>query len=186
VVGQAAESIKKRKKNNHHQEYPMKKLSILTLTMIALATFMAITVWAANPHFISCGASGVNANGTLRACFKIAGLGDNQLVTVTASADSTATYACRNNGQQCPNAANKVDVHGTVTAQGTFPSGKNGSVDACLTLNPPATTLTCPGGQRLVLVSVSYSNVTTSSDASADTCTASPGTFAQNFFPNCP
>jgi hypothetical protein len=164
----------------------VKKLSILSLAMIALASFMAITVWAANPHFINCGASGVNSNGTLRACFKIAGLGDNQLVTVTASADANATYACRNNGGNCPNAANKVDVSGTVTSQGTFPSGKNGSVDACLTVSPPPTTLTCPGGQRLVLVSVSYTNVTTSSDASADTCAASPGTFAQNFFPNCP
>ena len=164
----------------------MKKLSILTCTMIALASFMAITVWAGNPHFINCGATGVNSNGTLRACFKISGLGDNQLVTVTASASADATYACRNRGAQCPNAANKVTVSGTVTSQGTFPSGKNGSVDACLTVSPPPTTLTCPGGQTLVLVSVSYSNVTMSSDASADTCVASPGTFAANFFPNCP
>ena len=164
----------------------MKKLSILTLTMIALASFMAITVWAANAHFLKCSASGVNSDGSLNACFKIAGLGDNQLVTVTASAHADAVYACKNNGQQCPNAANKVNVQSDVSATGTFPSGKNGSVTACLTVDPPPTTLTCPGGQKLVLVSVSYTNVSLSSDASADTCQPSPGTFSANFFPNCP
>jgi hypothetical protein len=51
----------------------MKKLSILTLSMVALVGFMAITVWAASPHFINCSASGVNPDGTLNACFKIAG-----------------------------------------------------------------------------------------------------------------
>jgi hypothetical protein len=163
----------------------MKKLSILSLTMIALASFMAITVWAANPHFLSCGASGVNNDGSLNASFRIAGLGDNQSLTVTASADSNATYACRNNGGNCPNAANKVDVSGTVTAQGTFTSGKNGSIRGSLTVDPPPTTLSCPGGQKLVLVSVSYTNVSVSAPGAGD-CNTSPGTFAANFFPNCP
>jgi hypothetical protein len=130
----------------------MKKLSILTCTMIALSSFMAITVWAASPHFINCSASGVNSDGTLNVCFKIAGLGDNQLVTVTASAHADAVYACLNRGQQCPDAANKVNVQSDVSATGTFPSGKNGQVTACLTVDPPPTTLTCPNGQRLVLV----------------------------------
>jgi hypothetical protein len=166
----------------------MKKLSILTCTMIALTGFMAITVWAASPHFINCSASGVNSDGTLNACFKIAGLGDNQLVTVTASATATAVYGCLNHGQQCPNAANKINVQGNVSATGTFPSGKNGQVTACLTVDPPPppSTFSCPNGQRLVLVSVSYTNVSLSSDASADTCQPSPGTFAANFFPQCP
>jgi hypothetical protein len=164
----------------------MKRSSILTLTMLALTSFMAITVWAASPHFINCSASGVNSDGSLNVCFKIAGLGDNQLVTVTASAHADAVYACRNHGQQCPNAANKVNVQADVSATGTFPSGKNGQVTACLTVDPPPTTLTCPPGQDLVLVSVSYTNVSVSSDASADTCQPSPGTFSQNFFPNCP
>jgi hypothetical protein len=163
----------------------MKKLSILTLTMIALSGFMATTVRAQNPHFLRCGASGVNSDGTLDASFRIAGLGSNQSITVTASADANATYGCKNGGQQCPNAANKVDVGGTVTAQGTFTSGKNGSVRGSLTVDPPPTTLTCPGGQKLVLVSVSYTNVSLSAPGAAN-CTSSPGNFAANFFPNCP
>lgn len=163
----------------------MKKLSIITLVMIALTSFVATNARAQSPHFLRCSASGVNSDGTLNSCFKIAGLGSNQSIDVTASAHADAVYACRNNGQQCPNAANKVNVQGDVSATGTFTSGKNGSISACLTVDPPPTSLTCPGGQRLVLVSVSYTNVRVSAPGAGD-CNTSPGTFAANFFPNCP
>ena len=163
----------------------MKKSSILILTMVALVGFMATTLWATSPHFLRCAASGVNPDGTLDVSFTIAGLGDNQTLTVTASAHADAIYGCLNHGQQCPNAANKVEVHTDVTAQGTFTSGKNGSIRASLTVDPPSTTLTCPGGQNMVLVSVDYTNVSLSSSAGG-TCDTSPGTFGANFFPQCP
>jgi hypothetical protein len=163
----------------------MKKLSILTCTMIALG-FMATTVRAQNPHFLSCGASGVNSDGSLNVSFRIAGLGANQSLTVTASADGSAVYACLNHGQKCPNAANKSTVTGTVTAQGIFTSGKNGSIRGSLTIDPPSNaTLTCPGGQKLVLVSVDFTNVSVSAPGAGD-CDTSPGTFSENFFPQCP
>jgi len=163
----------------------MKKLSILTCTMIALG-FMATTVRAQNPHFLSCDVSGVNSNGTLSSDFRIAGLGSNVSITVTVTADASAVYACLNHGQKCPSAANKSTVTGTVTAQGQFTSGKNGSVRGTLTVDPPAnSSLTCPGGQKLVLVSVDYTNVSLSSSAGG-TCDTSPGTFGANFFPQCP
>jgi len=163
----------------------MKRLSILTLAMVALAGFMATYMWAQNPHFLKCGASGVNSDGSLNVSFTIAGLGSNQSIDVTASAHADATHACKNNGQQCPNAANKVNVQSDVSASGTFTSGKNGSIKASLTVDPPDTTLTCPGGQKLVLVSVSYTNVSVSAPGAND-CDPSPGTFSANFFPNCP
>jgi hypothetical protein len=163
----------------------MKKLSILTLTMIALSGFMATTLQAQNPHFLRCSASGVNSDGTLNVCFKIAGLGSNQTLDVTATAHADAIYGCLNHGQQCPNAANKVEVQADVSATGTFTSGKNGQITACLTVDPPPTSLTCPNGQELVLVSVSYTNVSVSAPG-ADSCHPSPGTFADNFFPQCP
>jgi hypothetical protein len=163
----------------------MKKLSILTLSMVALVGFMATTVWAVSPHFINCSASGVNSDGSLNVCFKIAGLGDNQTLTVTATAHADAVYGCLNHGQQCPNAANKVEVQADVSATGTFTSGKNGQITACLTVDPPPSTLTCPNGQTLVLVSVSYTNVSVSAPG-AGSCIPSPGTFSANFFPQCP
>ena len=163
----------------------MKKLSILTLSMVALVGFMATTVWATSPHFLRCAASGVNPDGSLDVSFTIAGLGDNQTLTVTATAHADAVYGCLNHGQQCPNAANKVEVHTDVSATGTFTSGKNGSIRASLTVDPPPTTLRCPGGQTLVLVSISYTNVSVSAPGAGD-CETSPGTFAANFFPQCP
>jgi hypothetical protein len=163
----------------------MKKLSILTLSMVALVGFMAITVWAASPHFLRCSASGVTSDGELNVSFKIAGLGDNQTLTVTASATADAVYGCLNRGQQCPNAANKVEVQQDVSATGTFTSGKNGSITGSLTVEPPPTELTCPNGQRLVLVSISYTNVRVSAPGAGD-CQTSPGTFEANFFPQCP
>jgi hypothetical protein len=163
----------------------MKKPALLTLTIIALSGFIAITLQAASPHFLRCSASGVNSDGTLNVCFKIAGLGSNQSIDVTASAHADAVYACRNHGQQCPNAANKVNVQADVSATGTFTSGKNGQITACLTVDPPDTTLTCPPGQDLVLVSVTYTGVSVSAPGAGD-CDTSPATFAENFFPNCP
>ena len=163
----------------------MKKLSILTLTMIALLGFMATNAHGQNPHFLRCATNGVNSDGTLDVSFAIAGLGSDVTIDVTASAHADATYACRNHGQQCPNAANKVHVTGDVSMTGTFTSGKNGSIRASLTVEPPPSTLTCPGGQRLVLVEVTYTNVSVSA-AEAGDCIPDPGTFSANFFPNCP
>jgi hypothetical protein len=137
----------------------MRRLITLTITMLALTSFMAITALADSPHFIRCSASGVNDDGSLEVCFKIAGFGPNVTLTVTASATADAVYACKNNGQQCPNAANKVHVQADVSASGMFTSGKNGQITACLTVDPPPTTLQCPNGQDLVLDSVSYTNV---------------------------
>jgi hypothetical protein len=163
----------------------MKKLSILILTIVALVGFMATNAWAQNPHFLKCSASGVNSDGSLDASFKLAGLGSNQSIVVTAGADADATYACLNNGGNCPNAASKVHVISHVTASGTFTSGRNGSITASLNVDPPPTTLNCPGSQTVVLVSVSYTNVSVSAPGASD-CNTSPGTFAANFFPQCP
>jgi hypothetical protein len=163
----------------------MRRISILTITMLALSSFMVTTALAQNPHFINCSASGVNSEGSLMVCFKIAGLGSNETITITASADANATYGCLNKGAQCPNAANKVSVSGKVTATGQFTSGKNGQITGCLGVEPPSTTLTCPPGQKLVLITVSYTNVSVTAPP-AGTCDTSPGTFSANFFPQCP
>jgi hypothetical protein len=88
-------------------------------------------------------------------------------------------YACQNNGGNFPADPKKTTVSGPVSASGDFTSGKNGQVTGSLTLSPPATTLTCPSGQHVVLVSVSYTNVQVS--GGGDTATI-PGTFSRTFF----
>jgi hypothetical protein len=163
----------------------MKRISTITLAVIALSSFVANNVCGQSPHFLKCSASGVNADGSLQACFKIAGLGSNQQLTVTASADATAVWGCLNHGGQCPNS--KVTSTGTVTASGTFTSGQNGQITGCLGVEPPSPPagFGCPNGQRLVLVSVTYTNVSVSAPG-AGSCDTSPGTFSANFYPQCP
>src|SRR6266545_2766141 len=84
---------------------PMKhSLRITTAALAALlatVAFAAVAV-AASPHFISASASGPDAAGNLAVNFKIAGLGDNQTLTVTASANATAVYACQHTGCTFP------------------------------------------------------------------------------------
>ena len=126
---------------------------------VAAMTLGAATAMAANPHFVQASAT-LNNDGVLTASFKEAGLGDNELVTITLSADATATYVCVNRGGKNPSASNKTDVSGPVSDTDDFPSGKNGQVTGKLSVSPPAANLDCPGGQVLRLAEVSYENVT--------------------------
>jgi hypothetical protein len=147
--------------------------------LIALLLAAAVAV-AVSPHFVRASASGPNNAGNLIVNFKIAGLGDNVTLTVTASADATAVYACRNNGNNFPSDPKKQEVSGPVSASGDFTSGKNGQITDSLTLNPPPTTLDCPPGQKVVLVSVSYTNVAVSAPGAGTE--SIPGTFSRTFF----
>lgn len=157
----------------------MRRIIAIVAFVFAALLVMAAPAQADNPHFIRSGASGPDNAGNLDVNFKIAGLGDNVTITVTASADATAVYACRNNGGNFPSDPKKTEVSGPVSASGQFTSGKNGQVSGSLTLNPPPTTLTCPSGQRRVLVSVSYTNVQVSGAGDTESI---PGTFSRTFF----
>ncbi|MGW0625229.1 hypothetical protein [Streptomyces sp. NPDC002758] len=124
----------------------MRMRTTLATTVATLAIAVA-PAFAASPHFIKASASGPDNLGNLSVNFKIAGLGDNATTTVTASADATATFACQNNGGNFPSDPKKTEVSGPVSASGAFTSGKNGQVTGSLTVMPPPTTLTCPGGR---------------------------------------
>ena len=130
------------------------------VTMALILGIGAAVALAANVHFIDADAERQGNN--LKVSFKIAGLGDNESITVTASCTATANYECINGGGKNPAAANKEQVIADLSVSGDFTSDKNGSVTGTLTINPPPATLDCPGGQRLVLQSVTYENVSVS------------------------
>jgi hypothetical protein len=156
------------------------RVAAILAAMITTLAFAAVAQ-AASPHFIRASASGPNNAGQLVVSFKEAGLGDNQLITYVASADSTATYACFNGGGNHPQATNKETVSGPVSATGTFSSGRNGSISQTLTINPPsAGSFSCPPGQRLVLADVSYTNVAIT-DTTNGVTEGIPGTFSRVF-----
>jgi|SRR4029453_17770042 hypothetical protein len=161
----------------------MKKLSILILTMIALSSFVATTVRAQNAHFMRCDSS-VESSGDLSVSFRIAGLGAGASDTITASTTATSTWGCLNGGQQCPNAANKFTETEQISGQLTVTAGHNGSASGTIHLGPTRPDNFCPHGQKMVLISVTYGDVTLTNSATSDTCTTDGG--AANFFPQCP
>lgn len=134
----------------------------ILITLSAGCAMLALAVPAAladSPHFIKATAA-LNADGSLTASFKEAGLGTNQNITYTLSGNGTAVYVCVNRGGANPSASNKTTVAGPVSATGTFSSGKNGQVTASLTVQPPFQDIGCPGGQTQQLASVSYTGMT--------------------------
>jgi hypothetical protein len=153
------------------------KRRIATVALVFMAVAMiAQQALAQNEHFIR--ASGnLNNNGTLTVSFKEAGLGTNQEIHYTLTADATATYVCVNRGGANPSAQNKTTVAGPVSAEGTFNSGKNGQVTASLTVSPPPSDISCPPGQSLELASVSYTNVVLT-DTTNNVVQPIPGTFS--------
>lgn len=134
-----------------------KPTRLLAFGVLALAAGAAL---AGNAHFVNGPDASLNTStGAVTVTWKEAGLGDTTLVSYEASADARARYQCVNRGGKCPAAANKQDVFGPVSASGSFASGKNGSITGSLTIQPPASTLNCPGGQVLKFVSVSYTDI---------------------------
>ena len=132
----------------------------LRLSLLAAAVFVlafAAPAQAGAPKFFSVSSS-VNNAGALVVSFDERGLG-NENIDYTLTADATAQYACINGGGKHPKAANKETVNGDVAGGGSF-EPKNGRVIASLSAGPvSAGAFSCPSGQRLVLASVSYTNV---------------------------
>lgn len=133
----------------------------------------------AQPHFTRADASLQGPN--LCVTFKEAGLGNNELITYVLSANATAEYACVNRGGNHPQASNKETVTGPVSTTATFESGRNGQVTATICVSPPPPgNFSCPPGQQLVLVSVTYNTITLT-DTTNQVSIGISGTFSETF-----
>jgi hypothetical protein len=138
----------------------MRKLGIIAVLSLMALALAAVPALADSPHFNRASATLDNTTGNLVVSFKESGLGTNQNIAYLATADATAEYQCWNNGGKHPKAGNKETVSGPVSAEGTFSSGKNGTISQSLTLMPPDQgAFSCPAGQTLYLQSVTYTNV---------------------------
>ncbi len=151
---------------------PLRKVYGVALAALLAVGLFAQAAFAASPHFLR--ASAARSGNNLVVSFKEAGLG-NTNITIQASALATRTDQCVNKGGNVPSDPKKTTTSSTTSATGVF-SPKNGSVTGSLTLNPPATTLKCPGGQRATLVSLSYTNVVVR-DLTNNVSKSIPGTF---------
>lgn len=137
--------------------------SILTRALLVLTAVVAVGLGSASPALADApkfhsASSSVDSSGALVVAFDERGLG-NENIDYTLTADATAVYACINGGGKHPQAANKESVNGDVTGGGSF-EPRNGRVTASLSAGPiSAGDFSCPSGQRLVLASVSYTNI---------------------------
>jgi hypothetical protein len=153
-----------------------KLLAISAVAGVIMAGAAAGPAFADSPHFVQASAA-TDGSGNLVVSFKEAGLGNNQLINYTASADATALFGCINKGGNHPQASNKESFSGPVTATGTFSSGKNGQVTASLTISPPGQgQLTCPDDMTVALLQVTYTNVAIG-DTTNNVKASIPGTF---------
>jgi hypothetical protein len=165
----------------------MKRTTIVFLTLLAMASLTLWAAYAQSPHFIRLAFGRVdNTTGCVDVNFKVAGLGNDvteQGVTLTGTV--TSVWACRNRGEQCPDAANKQTTSATLTITQNFPVS-HGQITGSFNICPQEPEDFCPGNQRLVLDSVSYSNVRLTVDGT-DVSQLVPGQpFATDLFPNCP
>ena len=124
---------------------------------LSVGSALAAPPQTSGAHFMSSSGS-VNASGALVVAFNEAGVGTSS-ITYSLTADATAVYACINGGNNHPKAANKESIEGDVTGGATF-EPKHGRVSGSVSAGPiSAGSFSCPSGQRLVLASVSYSNI---------------------------
>ena len=133
----------------------MKKTRLMRFIAMAVVSVFSIgTTLAQNIHFI--GSPAITDNGsTLTFCGKLAGLGNNELVTVTLNTTATTITECTNPGGNVAPGQTKT---GTVSTSGVFTADKNGTVTFCLTTNTPSPGK-CPNGQWTGTVTdVSFAN----------------------------
>jgi hypothetical protein len=154
-------------------------LSLAAICVAAL-TFWTVTASATSgAHFFSATGS-VDNGGALVVSWDEAGVGQQQIDYVL-TADASATYACINGGDNHPKAANKATFAGPLTSPTVSFLPDNGRVDGSISVGPlSAGSFACPSGQRLVLASVSYTNILLT-DSTNNVSTSVPDT-SRTFF----
>jgi hypothetical protein len=151
----------------------------VVLAIVAALACAVSVAWAQNTRFFKTTATLVGADVVVS--WKEAGLGDNQNIAYVASAYATATYVCVTAGGGCIDSSNQLRVEGPVTATGTFVSGKNGSITASLTLEPPGPgNFSCNGS--LMLSEVSFSNIQITDTTNNISKTATPSAISATLF----
>lgn len=156
---------------------------LLALLALPLAVSLALVGSAdaanGNAHFIK-SATGASLSGSsLVVHFKEAGLSSGSVETIQTTATATTTYECVNGGGKNPSASNKTTTVSQVSQTGTFTADQNGNLVGTQTLSPPSASdlgFSCPPGQTVTFVGVSYTNVAIN-DLTSGANIAIPGTF---------
>ncbi|WLQ07152.1 hypothetical protein [Arthrobacter oryzae] len=148
----------------------MSKRIFAVIAAVVTALFLfSSPATAGNPHFIKNATTATLQGSDLVVNFKEAGLPSGAVEFITVTALLSTTYECVNNGGKNPKASNKTTTQTQGSVTEPFTADKNGNIVGSLTLEPPtadALGFSCPSGQTVTFVSVTYSNVTISSSPS--------------------
>lgn len=165
----------------------------LTRLFAVIATLFTLTLTAqpalaTSPHFVS-GSGSITSNpalGSLSVTFQEAGLGSGLTVYVQATATQIATWGCINHGNNHPQGLDTATT--PVSSPSTpFTVPHNGTIKGSVTIagptDPPAN-FSCPAANMIVvLVGVSYSDVTISDlTTPAGPFSVTSGTLSITFF----
>ena len=124
----------------------------------------------------------VDGSGNLVISFKIHGVGNND-VNFALSGTATTVYGCINGGSNHPKAANKEGTTTNFSTQFTF-DPTNGGIETTATFPVPGTSLVCPSGQSLFLISVRYFGLQFTNSTAGEVATLSTtDTGVVKFFP---
>jgi hypothetical protein len=168
------------RRHNKEAQFMRKLLCLMAVAVVAALVVVPVSLAAnGNAHFIEHASSASLSGQNLVCSFKEAGLASGSVETISCNATESITYECVNGGGKNPAASNKHTFATTVSKSGVFTADKNGNVVGSLTLEPASAAslgFSCPPGQTVTFVSVTYSNVSVQ-DATSGASIALPGTF---------
>jgi len=138
----------------------MKRITIVTLAVLALCSFTALTARADSPHFIKGPTASLDSTtGDYCVSFKEAGLGSNPVTYTITVGTENFTFQCftksSNTPQGDPNGVSFSNV-----SEPTTLTPRNGQITATLCLSPQQDGASCQGhGLVLRLTAADYQTV---------------------------
>jgi hypothetical protein len=133
----------------------MRRSIIVGTAVLATLLLGSTAALAANPHIVGTPSDSVSGN-TLTLSASVAGLGNVPSATFDLDGTVNVSSRCYTKSGNKPQAANKQETI-NVDQSVTFPV-RNGRTNATFTVTP-LSTLDCPGGQHVVIESITYSLV---------------------------
>jgi hypothetical protein len=131
----------------------MKRSIIVGTAVLATLLLGSTAALAASPHIVGSPSATTSGN-TLTLSASVAGLGNVPTVTFNLVGTVNVSSRCYTKSGNKPQAANKqesIDVDSTATFE-----VRNGRTNATFEITP-LSTLDCPGGQHVVIESITYS-----------------------------
>jgi hypothetical protein len=130
----------------------MRKLALSLTSALAILAIGATSVLADSPHIVGSPSVSVSGNSATFAA-SVAGLGNVPSVSLSLVGTINVSSRCYTKSGNKPQAANKQE---TINVNDTEDFAvRNGRTNATFTVSP-ISTLTCPGGQHVVIESFTY------------------------------